>query len=439
MYFLKNVFNIREKIKNDAEKPFLDHLEDLRKMFVKILITLLIGFVISWVFVDWLIEVIKFPLRELPEAAKELITLSPAEPFFAAFKIAIFASLILTFPFNLFWVGEFVLPGLTQKEKKVVFPLIGVGSALFLGGVLFAYYGVLPRVFEFFYSFGLEKTGTTQELRFGDVVSFVTQISLIFGLGFQLPVVVLALVKLGLLDHELMKRSRAYAIVAIFIISAIITPTPDALTLSLLAGPLIVLYEICIWLALLLEKFEAKKAAQEAEENRAKMKELVEGGAIGATTTAAGEELVEDDLNDHDDEFSDPIEPDFSADNEYESALSKAESQDSDTDETHDHEAKAEESTTKNAEQAYNDTYGDNQWDNPDDHYDPHHYDHGTSGYFDDEYHREDFKEQIVDDVQRRLREQIKADLRIEIAEEIRAEIARQLGEKGDTDKPTDE
>ncbi|MEM0897187.1 MAG: twin-arginine translocase subunit TatC, partial [Verrucomicrobiota bacterium] len=348
MYFLKNIFNIREKIKNDAEKPFLDHLEDLRKMFVKILITLLIGFVISWVFVDWLIEVIKFPLRELPEAAKELITLSPAEPFFAAFKIAIFASLILTFPFNLFWVGEFVLPGLTQKEKKVVFPLIGVGSALFLGGVLFAYYGVLPRVFEFFYSFGLEKTGTTQELRFGDVVSFVTQISLIFGLGFQLPVVVLALVKLGLLDHELMKRSRAYAIVAIFIISAIITPTPDALTLSLLAGPLIVLYEICIWLALLLEKFEAKKATQEAEENRKQMKALAEGGAVGAATADAEEQV--------DNESNDPIEPDFSADNEYESALDKAESQDSDTDETHDH--AAEEGSTKNAEQAYNDTYG---------------------------------------------------------------------------------
>ena len=285
MYFLKNIFNIREKLRQDEEKPFLDHLEDLRVMFVKVLVTLLVGFVLSWVFVEDLIQLITgHPLSKLPEAAKQLVTLGPAEPFIGAFKVAIFSSLILTFPINLLWVGEFVFPGLTEKEKKVVLPLLLVGFALFLGGVVFAYLGVLPRVFEFFHEFGQKYTGTTEQLRFGYVVSFVTQICLIFGLGFQLPVVVLALVKLDLLTHESMKRSRSYAIVAIFIISAIITPTPDALTLSLLAGPLILLYEICIWLALLLEKIQAKKEAREKEKDRARLKELVEGGAIAGTT-----------------------------------------------------------------------------------------------------------------------------------------------------------
>ncbi len=431
MYFLKNIFNIREKLKKDEEKPFLEHLEDLRTMFVKILVTLLVGFVISWVFVEDLIELIKYPLRDLPDDAKQLVTLGPAEPFIGAFKVAIFASLILTFPLNLLWLGEFVLPGLTKKEKKVIIPLLGAGFALFLGGVVFAYLGVLPRVFDFFHEFGQKYTGTTEQLRFGYVVSFVTQICLIFGLGFQLPVVVLALVKLDLLSHESMKRSRSYAIVAIFIISAVITPTPDALTLSLLAGPLILLYEICIWLALLLEKIQARREAREKEADRARLKELVEGGAVGGAVAAGDDEPHEEDEDGHEGEFDEPKDPDFSPGNEFTNAVDEIETQDSDAgdpggpgDEAPAKKLGEQEETSENAEKAYNDTYGDDQWD---DHSDHDHYDHGTAGYFDDEYHREEFKDQIVDDVQRKMREQLKAELRVELLEEIREEIRREV------------
>ena len=121
---------------------------------------------------------------------------------------------------------------------------------------------VIPRALEFFYTF---KSGVeiSTELPFRYTVSFVTMLCLVFGLCFELPVVVLTLVKLGLLDSKMMRATRSYAIVAMFVLAAVITPTPDIFTMSLLAGPMVLLYEICIWLAWFMERKEAKKEAAE--------------------------------------------------------------------------------------------------------------------------------------------------------------------------------
>jgi hypothetical protein len=182
-------------------------------------------------------------------------------------------------------VLQFVLPGLHAHEKKVMWPAMAVGFGLFLGGVLFAYYGVLPRALMFFYEWS-GNLGVSNDWRIGEYISFATTFTLLFGLSFELPVVVMVFVKLGLLTYETMSNTRSYAILAIFVAAAILTPTPDVLTLLLMALPMIVLYEICIWLAWLdrrKNRMEEEREAREREEHRLQYA-TAGAAAVGETT-----------------------------------------------------------------------------------------------------------------------------------------------------------
>jgi sec-independent protein translocase protein TatC len=167
-------------------------------------------------------------------------------------------------------VLQFVLPGLHANEKRVLWPSMLVGFGLFLCGVLFAYHVVLPRALEFFYEWS-GSLGVSNDWRIGEYISFATQFTLLFGLSFELPVVVMVFVKLGLLSYETMSGTRTYAILAIFVAAAVITPTPDMFTMGLMALPMIVLYEICIWLAWLdrrKNRVSEEREARESEERR---------------------------------------------------------------------------------------------------------------------------------------------------------------------------
>lgn len=197
-------------------------------------------------------------------------SLNPTEGFMLSVKLAFFAALVLSFPLLLFFLLQFVLPGLHEKEQRALFPALGVGFLLFLTGVLFAYFVILPNVLDFFYNYSMDM-GIQNDWRIGYYISFATQFVLIFGLAFELPVVVMTLVKLGILSYEMMRTTRSYAVLAIVVIAAIITPTPDALTLGLLAGPMYILYEICIWLAYFMDKKERAREAAEEEERMARL------------------------------------------------------------------------------------------------------------------------------------------------------------------------
>jgi hypothetical protein len=142
-----------------------------------------------------------------------------------------------------------------------------IGFGLFIGGVLFAFFFVLPKALLFFYEYS-GNLGVSNEWRIGEYITFATQFTLLFGLSFELPVVVMVFVKLGLLTYETMSRTRTYAILAIYVAAAVITPTPDIMTLNLMALPMLLLYEICIWLAYFHGKKEREQAAREEEEMR---------------------------------------------------------------------------------------------------------------------------------------------------------------------------
>jgi sec-independent protein translocase protein TatC len=167
--------------------------------------------------------------------------------------------MVIAFPFLVFFLAEFVLPALTAKEKTMIFPGAILGSALFLAGAAFSYFIVLPQTLEFFFndarSMNWQPTWTVREY-----YSFTTQFVISFGLAFELPLLVLLLVKLEIVDHALLQRTRAFAVIVIFILAAVITPTSDVLTLLLMGGPMYVLYEICIAIAWLMKRNKTNNA-----------------------------------------------------------------------------------------------------------------------------------------------------------------------------------
>lgn len=261
---LNKVFKVREKValnlgKEDEEKPFLEHLEDLRDMFVRIGVTLIISVIGTFYFYKELFQAIQYPLilaglaKDYESAQQLLQNIDVAGPFMMAINVSLIAGVIICFPLLLIFVLQFVLPGLRENEKKVLWPAIGIGTGLFLTGCTFAYWSVLPRALEFFDSFAAS-VGSRQDWTLSNYVTFSTRFILVFGIAFELPIIVMAMVKLDFLNYKIMKSTWRHALVAITLFAAIITPTPDVLTLMLMSGPLYVLYAICVVLAYFMEK-----------------------------------------------------------------------------------------------------------------------------------------------------------------------------------------
>ncbi|HCN79395.1 MAG TPA: twin-arginine translocase subunit TatC [Verrucomicrobiales bacterium] len=261
---LNKVFKVREKValnlgKEDEEKPFLEHLDDLRDMFVRIGVTLIIAVIGMFFFYQELFRAIRYPmilagLADDQAGAEALLqNTDVAGPFMMAINVTLIAGVIISFPLLLIFVLQFILPGLRANEKKVLWPAIGIGTGLFLTGCTFAYWVVLPRALEFFDDFAAT-LGSRQDWTLSNYVTFTTRFILVFGIAFELPVIVMALVKLDFLNYKLMKSTWRHALIAITLFAAIITPTPDVLTLMLMSGPLYFLYGICIVLAYFMEK-----------------------------------------------------------------------------------------------------------------------------------------------------------------------------------------
>ena len=378
MFLLKKLFQLRDKTHDEDEKPFLEHLEDLRIVITRVVLTLLIAMGFCFAFRNELMEIIRRPVEQVwlvsqkekmpegrikldleswemakkaerdtadfssgqrdyyfkhidpegirnlkfhtdsvryyraaldmenshqsgfafikdfpgisedmrdqlvalmdeekrPDAAVDsrgklvlMQALNPTEGFMLSIKLSLFAGIVLSFPLLLLFTLQFILPGLKKNEKHALWPAMIIGFGLFLAGVFFSYFFVLPKVLDFFYNYSQEM-GVTNEWRIGYYISFATQFTLIFGLAFELPVVVMTLVKLGVLNYEIMRNTRSYAILAIVVIAALITPTPDVATLAFLAVPMILLYEMCIWLSYFHKRKQREQELREREELR---------------------------------------------------------------------------------------------------------------------------------------------------------------------------
>ena len=257
---LHDIFKFRELPESETSKPFLEHLEDLRWTIVKMAITLVIAMVVCFGFRSLLVHVMQSPLHVVDPQIGALRALGITDSITVSFHLAFYAGIVLSFPLLLYFLAEFVLPALTAVEKRFLLPAIFVSFGLFLLGVLVCYFWLLPKTILFFFhdtqSLGWAPAWTVQEY-----YSFVTRFTMGFGLAFELPVVVLALVKFGLVTYRFMARTRPYAVVLIFILASIITPTPDILTLMAMGLPMCLLYESCIWIAWAMERRKAKALA----------------------------------------------------------------------------------------------------------------------------------------------------------------------------------
>ena len=230
-----------------------DHLMELRKRLVRSVIILLVGFGVCYYYKDYVFEIITRPLVNALPKNSYLIYTGLTEAFFVYMKLAFFASLIITSPFIVYQIWKFISPALHSKEKKYVIPFVFFSSLLFVSGVLFGYYIALPPAFEFFVSFNNQYLQAM--ISFSNYISLFVTFLLGFGLSFELPVFIFFLAKLGIVNVQMLSKNRKYAILVIFIVAAILTPSPDALSQILMAIPLMFLYEVSIFVA----KFAVKK------------------------------------------------------------------------------------------------------------------------------------------------------------------------------------
>ena len=237
----------------DHKMSLTEHLIELRKRIFRILIALLIGFGACYYYKDLVFDIITKPLTKVLPKNGYLIYTGLTEAFFVYMKLAFFASLIITSPFILYQIWKFISPGLLLKEKKYVVPFVLSSTLLFISGVLFGYFIALPPAFEFFVSFNNQYLQAM--ISFGDYLSLFVTFLLGFGLSFELPIFIFFLAKLGIVNAKMLSQQRKYAILIIFIVAAILTPSPDALSQILMAIPLMFLYEVSIFVA----RFAAKK------------------------------------------------------------------------------------------------------------------------------------------------------------------------------------
>lgn len=252
MALLDRLFQLREE--TDEPKPFLQHLEELRVMLIKMAVVLGICMMGCLFFQKELVHLMEAPLASIdPSLVSRLQNLGVIDPITISLSLAFYAGIILSFPLLLLFLAQFVVPALTRKEKRVVFPAIFVGFGLFLAGVLICYFLILPETLRFCFDYS-KSLNFTPSWTVREYFSFVTRMLVSFGAAFELPVAVLALVYMELLSFEKLHRTRPYAYVLVLLLAAIIAPTPDPISFLSLGIPMCLLYEGCIWLAWMLEK-----------------------------------------------------------------------------------------------------------------------------------------------------------------------------------------
>ncbi len=181
-------------------------------------------------------------------ALKLMGAFQPGEAFMLSLQLSFFGGLIISFPLLMYFLLQFIVPGLLEYEKKLLYKSVSIGFALFLSGCAFAYFIVLPRVLGFFYTYSLGM-GIENDWRIGYYLTFAAKLVFVFGIIFELPVITIPLIKLGILRHSLMKRTRGYALVACFAAALFLAPAPDPGTMFAMALPMYALYELCILFA----------------------------------------------------------------------------------------------------------------------------------------------------------------------------------------------
>lgn len=222
----------------ERKMSFFDHLAELRQRIIWSVVAVGVGFLATFYFSE---QIIQFLARPLPG---KLAQLTPTEVFWVNMKVAMIAGLFLALPVVLYQVWAFVSPGLLPHERRYALPFVLIGTLFFGIGAAFALRVVVPFAIKFLMSYKTQDV--VQVISIGSYVDFVLKFTLAFGLVFELPLAITLAARMGVVTPQFLAKHRKYAILINFVLAAILTPTPDVFNQSLMAGPLIILYEVGI-------------------------------------------------------------------------------------------------------------------------------------------------------------------------------------------------
>jgi len=237
-------------VEPEKEMTFLEHLEELRWRIIYSIIGIVVGTILAWIFIDFLVDVVL--LKPAKDSGAVLQNLRPFGQLFLYMQIAIMVGMIISIPNLFFQFWQFISPALRKKEKKYIFWIVVFSSVCFLAGIAFAYFAMLPLTLKFAAEFGSESI--KNEFAIDEYMSIIISVMLAAGFVFELPMISFFLSKLGILKPSLMRKYRRHSIVVIMILAAFLTPGADPVSQLVLAVPLVVLYEISIFISKISQK-----------------------------------------------------------------------------------------------------------------------------------------------------------------------------------------
>jgi sec-independent protein translocase protein TatC len=232
----------------DARMPLTAHLEELRWRIVRAAVAITIAFAVCYWYTDPLFAFLIRPLTQLRPADSLIIGTGVTEAFFTKLKVSFIAAIFLASPVIFFQAWRFVAPGLYESEKRMAVPFSAAASAFFVMGATFCYVVVFPVGFRFFLE-EYASIGVDPQIRISEYLTFASRMLLAFGITFELPVVTFFLARIGMVTHRTLIGWSRYAVIAIFVLAAVLTPGPDVASQLLMAAPLLLLYVVSIGVA----------------------------------------------------------------------------------------------------------------------------------------------------------------------------------------------
>ncbi len=238
---------------SDDRMPLTGHLEELRRKLIISGVSWLVAFLACYAYAERLFSLIADPVRKALPAGTSLVFIQATEPFFTYLKVSALAGLLISLPIIFWQLWSFIAPGLYQNEKRYVIPFVFASCLCFATGAFFGFRFVFPMAFKVLIEFGTGTGELNAMLSMGSYLSLSSKLLLAFGLVFELPVVIFFLARMGVVDHTMLARNRKFALLAAFVVGAVLTP-PDVFSQTALALPFVILYEIGILVARLFGK-----------------------------------------------------------------------------------------------------------------------------------------------------------------------------------------